>query len=159
MSEDSSSDASSVFCGADLDDRFARHAQRALEAETFENPSEQPLVSAGEVERFFRAVEDANKQLVLEIIKTNPTIVNSRSLRRHKSTPLHIAAENELVEIIAILLAAQANPELVNEFGLNALSLCPPDGDAFRLISDVTELKENGRRDAVLRGGDVFYRF
>ena len=158
---ESSDDDSSVFCGADLGDRFARHAQCALEAEQYADPAmtDAILVHSAEIERFFHAVETNNKSLVQEIIAANPSIVNSRSPARHKSTALHVAAENEMNELVSVLIGANANANISNEYGLTPIALCRAESQAFELISQVTELKENGRRDAVLRGGDAFSRF
>ena len=160
MSEDSLSDSEdSVFCGADSKDRFARHAQRALQAENFTYPADEVLVNLAEIELFFQAVEQENKQLVTQILKSNPSILDARSPRRHYASALHVAAENDFADIVATLLEAHADPSLTNEFGLNALALCSPGSKSFALISEVTDMKENGRRDAVLRAGDNFYRF
>ena len=146
----------SVFCGADLDDRFARHDIRSMQAELFELSRD--ARNEPQLEQLFLAIESDELDIIQKLVESNSSIVNWTSTARHGNTPLHEAAERDLPDVVAFLLKSGANPEAATEFGLDPLAMCSTHGNSFSLIAQVVDLKKNDRRGAVTQDAG-FYSF
>eukprot|EP00928_Gymnodinium_smaydae_P009351 TRINITY_DN1348_c0_g1_i1.p1 TRINITY_DN1348_c0_g1~~TRINITY_DN1348_c0_g1_i1.p1 ORF type:complete len:288 (+),score=70.07 TRINITY_DN1348_c0_g1_i1:33-896(+) len=66
--------------------------------------------------------------------------------REDKNSALHLAAEDDHIGVVRTLLAARADTQLVNAFGLTPFSLAPPQSDTYRLLVGLTKHMNEDKR-------------
>jgi len=151
----------SIFVGADHSDPTTQRTMQFFASERFtERPNEEALA---QLEELVTAVE-ANDIPKVNILCRRKELLNMKHPEKDGNTALHIAAENDFVDIVKILIEAGADPDALNDFGLTPVALCDVASDSCKILNELAPTKRRrealgGNNDAGGYGEDPFKGF
>jgi len=101
-------------------------------------------------DRWFEAVEAGNIDLIAQLMKDDKTCLRLKTLDEG-NTAVHVAAEENNVELLKILMDNGAFLEEKNSFGITAIGLCEKDSEVFGILNKALGSPDLRRRGALQR--------